>query len=103
MAKSKYGNKKVTVDCIEFDSKLEADYYLHLKQLHKDGVVESFEMQKQYILLDAYVMNGKKRQSMKFTLDFVVHYADGTVQVVDIKGSKFAVSRDFPLRKKMFE
>lgn len=103
VAKSKYGNKKVTVDGVEFDSKLEADYYLHLKQLHKDGVVESFEMQKQYVLLDAYVMNGKKRQPVKFTPDFVVHYADGRIEVVDIKGSKFAVSRDFPLRKKMFE
>lgn len=103
MARSKYGNKKAIVDDIEFDSELESRYYLHLKQLHKDGVVKSFEMQKQYVLLDAYVMDGKKRQPVKFTPDFVVTYADGTVQVVDIKGSKFAVSRDFPLRKKMFE
>lgn len=103
MARSKYGNKKVTVGGIEFDSELESRYFLHLKQLHKDGVVKSFEMQKTYILLEGYVMNGKKRQPVKFTPDFVVTYADGTVQVVDIKGSKFAVSRDFPLRKKMFE
>ena len=103
MARSKYGNKKVMDDDVEFDSELESRYYLHLKQLHKDGVVKSFEMQKTYILLEGYVMNGKKRQPVTVTPDFVVTYADGTVQVVDIKGSKFAISRDFPLRKKMFE
>ena len=32
---SKYNNKKVVVDGMEFDSKKEANYYLYLKQ--KEG------------------------------------------------------------------
>lgn len=103
MARSKYKNKQVEVDGIIFDSALESKYYLHLKQLQEQGIVKSFEMQKTYLLLEGYTIEGKKRQSIKFTPDFIVHYADGTARVIDVKGSEMAISRDFPLRKKMFE
>ncbi|WP_255476006.1 DUF1064 domain-containing protein [Rummeliibacillus sp. TYF-LIM-RU47] len=46
MARSKYKNKQVEVDGIIFDSALESQYYLHLKQLQEQGIVKSFEMQK---------------------------------------------------------
>ena len=103
MAHSKYKNKQVEVDGIIFDSGLESQYYLHLKQLQEQGIVKFFEMQKTYLLLEGYSIEGKKRQSIKFTPDFIVHYADDTIRVIDIKGSEMAISRDFPLRKKMFE
>lgn len=103
MARSKYKNKQVEVDEIIFDSALESKYFLHLKQLQEQGVVKSFEMQKTYLLLEGYLIEGKKRQSIKFTPDFIVHYADETTRVIDVKGSEMAISRDFPLRKKMFE
>lgn len=103
MARNKYNNKQVEVDGIIFDSALESKYYLHLKQLQEQGIVESFEMQKTYLLLEGYSIAGKKRQPIKFTPDFIVHYADGTTRVIDVKGSERAISRDFPLRKKMFE
>lgn len=101
--KRKYGNKTVTVDSLTFDSELESRYYLHLKGLRDAGIVERFEMQQQFELLAGYTIAGKKRQPVRFTPDFVVYYADGHIEVVDIKGSKMVVSRDFPLRKKLFE
>lgn len=103
MARNKYNNKQVEVDGIIFDSALESKYYLHLKQLQEQGIVESFEMQKTYLLLEGYSIAGKKRQPIKFTPDFIVHYADGTTRVIDVKGSEKSISKDFPLRKKMFE
>jgi len=103
MARNKYKNNKVEVDGIIFDSALESKFYLHLKQLQEQGIVESFEMQKTYLLLEGYSIAGKKRQPIKFTPDFIIHYANGNTRVVDIKGNEMAISRDFPLRKKMFE
>ncbi|WP_423249633.1 DUF1064 domain-containing protein [Bacillus thuringiensis] len=40
---------------------------------------------------------------MKFTPDFKVTYADGRVEVVDVKGHKKAINEGFPLRKKLWE
>ena len=51
---SKYGAKKVTLDGITFDSKAEGRYYEHLLKLKKTGVVEDFEMQKAFTLLDRF-------------------------------------------------
>lgn len=46
LPKSKYRNKKTVVDGIMFDSKLEAEYYLHLKLMLKCEKILDFEMQK---------------------------------------------------------
>lgn len=97
---SKYKNKKVTVDGIEFDSKMESDYYLHLKQLESQGIVSEFLMQKEYILLEGYNKEGKKIRPIKYKADFEVHYADGHIEVVDVKGF---LTADFKLKKKLFE
>lgn len=103
MVRNKYNSKQVEVDGIIFDSALESKYYLHLKQLQEQGIVESFEMQKTYLLLEGYTIAGKKRQPIKFTPDFIVHSVFGMTRVIDVKGNEKAISRDFPLRKKLFE
>ncbi|MBD8028174.1 DUF1064 domain-containing protein [Ureibacillus sp. Re31] len=97
---NKYKNKKVTVDGIEFDSKMESDYYLYLKQLEKQGIVSEFLMQKEYVLLEGYVKSNKKIRPIKYKADFEVHYADGHIEVVDVKGF---LTADFKLKKKLFE
>lgn len=97
---SKYKNKKVVVDGIEFDSKMESDYYLHLKQLQHQGIVSEFLMQKEYTLLEGYVKSDKKIRPIKYKADFEVHYADGRIEVVDVKGF---LTADFKLKKKLFE
>lgn len=98
---NKYGAKKVTIDGIVFDSRLEGRYYEHLLYLMNDGVVESFEMKKSYTLLDKFPhpKTGKTVRAIKYTPDFEVIYADGHVEAVDTKGMK---TRDFVMRCKMF-
>lgn len=49
----KYGNKKVTVDGIKFDSKKEADRYTELKLLEKAGKIHGLELQKVFELIPA--------------------------------------------------
>ena len=93
--KNKYNAKKVEVDGIVFSSKAESFYYEHLLDLMHDGVVESFEMQKPYTLLDKFPhpKTGKTIRAIKYVPDFEVIYTDGRVEVVDVKGMQTDVFR----------
>ena len=92
---NKYNAKKVTIDGITFASKSEGRYYQHLLGLMESGVVESFEMQKPYTLLDKFPhpKTGKTIRAIKYVPDFEVIYTDGRVEVVDVKGMRTDVFR----------
>ena len=112
-------HKKTEVDGIIFDSQTEAEYYQYLKQLQSDGRIISFTMQDEWILQEKYLIANGERidgshpefkkyqkanpgctvQAIKYISDFKIHYADGSVQVVDVKGQKTV---DFKLKEKMF-
>lgn len=98
---SKYGAKKVTIDGITFDSRSEGRYYEHLLKLKKTGAVEDFEMQKAFTLLDrfAHLQTGRIVRAITYKADFEVIYADGHVEVVDIKGF---LTPEFKIKAKMF-
>ncbi len=99
---NKYNAKKVEVDGIVFSSKAESFYYEHLLDLMHDGVVESFEMQKPYTLLDKFPhpKTGKTIRAIKYVPDFEVIYTDGRVEVVDVKG--FMKNPVFLIKQKLF-
>ena len=92
---NKYNARKVTIDGITFASKSEWRYYQHLLGLMESGVVESFEMQKPYTLLDKFPhpKTGKTIRAIKYVPDFEVIYTDGRVEVVDVKGMQTDVFR----------
>ena len=92
---NKYNAKKVEIDGIVFDSRAEGRFYEHLLDLMHDGIVESFEMQKAYTLLDkfAHPKTGKTIRAIKYVPDFEVIYTDGRVEVVDVKGMQTDVFR----------
>lgn len=92
---NKYNAKKVEIDGIVFDSRAEGRFYEHLLDLMHDGVVESFEMQKPYTLLDKFPhpKTGKTIRAIKYVPDFEVIYTDGRVEVVDVKGMQTDVFR----------
>lgn len=99
--KAKYRSKKVEYDGYTFDSKAEAKYYAYLMQLKSKGSVESFEMQKTYELLPKFKhpKTGKAVRAINYKPDFVVKFADGHVEVIDVKGFE---TKDFKLKAKMF-
>ena len=99
---NKYNAKKVEIDGIVFDSRAEGRFYEHLLDLMHDGVVESFEMQKPYTLLDKFPhpKTGKTIRAIKYVPDFEVIYTDGRVEVVGIKG--FMKNPVFLLKAKLF-
>jgi hypothetical protein len=100
ITKPKYKAKKVFIDDIKFDSRLEADFYLHALILKQEGIIESFELQPVYILQPSFVKNEKKIQPIKYIADFKVYYTNGEVEIIDVKGM---TTPDFAIKRKMFE
>ena len=84
----KYGNKKVTLDGIKFDSMKEANRYAELKMLQRGGVIKDLELQKKFVLIPTQKI-GKKviERECSYIADFV--YTDvksGETIVEDVKG-----------------
>lgn len=119
-------SKKTEYEGNRFDSLTELAYYKHLL---KDPAVKDIQLQPFYQLVDRYSVeckrcagsgklpsertgnpvncslckgNGKREKpGISYTADFKVLYIDGYEEVIDVKG--YEASRDFPLRKKLFE
>ena len=55
------------------------------------------------VLITKTEYNGVKLRSVQYTADFRLTYADGTVEIVEIK-SKFVrrMQRDYPVRRRVF-
>ena len=103
MTYSKYGNKKITVDGIEFDSVLEARYYNYLKGEVASGRVARFDMQVPYTLVRGYINPvGNKVEPVTYILDFLVHYTNGTTAHIDIKVLE-TITEVFKIKRKLFE
>ena len=50
-SRPKYGNKKVTVNGIKFDSKWESERYMYLKAMERAGTVRNLELQVRFNLI----------------------------------------------------
>ncbi len=99
---SKYGNKKVTVDGITFDSKDESIYYLLLKSQKEADLIKDFEIQPKYELIPKFEYQGKKRQAITYTPDFNVIHHDNSITAIDVKSMGTATQQG-EIRRKLFE
>lgn len=97
---SKYGNTKVNMYGIQFDSKLELFTY----QVFKDAGFDIKRCEKSFELLPAFTyidgITGKKRSlsNMEYTGDFFIEW-NGKTLVIECKGVKTEAYR---MRKKLF-
>ena len=102
--RSKYHSKKVIIDGIKFDSKREGEYYQKLKILEKKGLIKDLELQKEYLLQDKFVINGKTRRKITYRADFAYYdIQEGKQHVVDVKSKFTAKEKVYRLKKKLFE
>ncbi|GAC1489835.1 MAG: DUF1064 domain-containing protein [Flavisolibacter sp.] len=84
--KSKYGNKKVVLDGITFDSKREAKYYGQLKFRLLNGEIQELKTQVPFEL------NEGGTHSLKYVADFCwLERATGEYVICDVKGYKTKV------------
>lgn len=67
--------------------------------LEKNGEITDLRRQVPFVLLDDYVISGKKKRGIKYVADFV-YFEDGIEHIEDVKGCLTPV---YKLKKKMFE
>ena len=85
--RTKYGNKKIEVNGVKFDSKLEMYCYDLLTKLNFE-----FEFQKKIILVEDFRYNKKAIRPITLTVDFIVKHND-IDYYIDIKGFATDVSK----------
>lgn len=112
---SKYRNKKVCVDGIEFDSKLEAIRWIYLNGLENRGLISNLQRQLKYILIPAqyepsteFYKRGEKKglpkpgrlveKPVTYIADFVYTDNGGNTVVEDTKGFK---TPDYIIKRKL--
>jgi hypothetical protein len=96
----KYNAKRTEIDGISFDSKVEGQYYLYLKQQQIEGKIKRFEMQPIFTLQEGFRKNGKYFRPILYIADFKVYLNDGSIQIIDVKGFE---TPDFKIKRKLFE
>ena len=109
--RSKYHNKKVTFDGIEFDSKKEMYRYIRLKSMQEEGLISELRMQVPYEVIPAVYEKVEKQLKTKvkmvdrcvqkathYIADFVYKDIDGNIVVEDVKGKR---TEKYLLKKKM--
>lgn len=92
--RSKYGNRKVTVDGIRFDSMAEGQRYWDLRQLERSGEITELELQPAFPLLV---------QSVKiatYVADFRYRDNGGRLVVEDVKSDVTRKNRAYRLKVK---
>lgn len=96
---NKYRNKKIVIDNIKFDSKLEANRYAELELLQRTKVISNLKLQVPFVLQEGFKKNGKSYQAIKYIADFV-YEENGRTVVEDTKGVETDV---FKIKHKLFE
>lgn len=89
-----------TYDGIVFDSKAEMEYYrdVVLPKYHT-GEIESFELQKPFVLQPGFRRDGKSVRAITYVCDFYLIYKEGHTEVIDVKGM---ATPEAKLKRKMF-
>jgi hypothetical protein len=87
-----------------FDSRGEYEFYIGtVAPMVANGTVVKCEQHPRFILFPESEYNGMKLRAIRYTADFRLDYADGTVEIVEVK-SKFVrrMQRDYPIRRRVF-
>lgn len=91
----KYGNKKIIVDNIKFDSKKEASRYQELKLLEKAKMIEDLRLQ---VRLEI-VPKQKGERNVVYVADFM--YFDKTLNKCIIEDTKGFKTKDYIIKRKL--
>lgn len=104
MERSKFNvdkdTEKRSYNGITFDSVLEMKYYRDVVLPGvESGDIANYELQKKYILQEGFTRNGKRVLPITYVADFYIEYADGRIQVIDIKGCPDTTAK---IKRKLF-
>lgn len=103
MSRSKFGNVKLVVDGIKFDSKAEYHRYTILSLLQKSKVITKLQLQVKYLLTPIMARDdGKRERASHYIADFV-YWEDNKLVVEDVKGNPKNTPEFIMKRKLMLE
>ncbi len=101
LSANKYHRKKVVFDGIEFDSKLEGERYLFLKDAEQNGFISDLQRQvrfelipKQTILIPRVGSKGQPLKPKEMVVEHNVEYIADFTYVSLMSGSPFLVVED---------
>ena len=98
---SKYKNKTIVLDDIQFQSQIEAKYYIQLKWLKTNKQIKGFELQPKFLLQESFKKDGKTHRKIEYIADFKVINLDGSIEIIDIKSTATDTPL-FRLKEKLF-
>lgn len=98
---SKYGNRKTTLNGVEFDSHKEAQRYAQLRLLERAGKISNLRRQVKYVLIPA--QRDEKGKLLERECSYVADHvyfdlALGKVVVEDVKGVR---TEAYKIKKKL--
>jgi hypothetical protein len=97
-SRPKYGNKKVTVQGIKFDSKWESERYLYIKSLERVGRVRNLELQVRFAL----EVNGQKICTYIADFRYEKENINGDWETI-VEDAKGVETPEFKLKKKLMK
>jgi len=97
-SRPKYGNKKVTVQGIKFDSKWESERYLYIKSLELAGRVRNLELQVRFAL----EVNGQKICTYIADFRYEKENINGDWETI-VEDAKGVETPEFKLKKKLMK
>jgi len=93
--------KKVDADGYKFDSEMEYNYYLDLKQRLKDGTIGDLKVHPLFELQPSFNKGGKIWKPIHYEADFSFYdKVTMSKRIVDVKGM---ILPEFEIHRKMFE
>jgi hypothetical protein len=98
--KKKFNNTRTVIDNITFDSKLESNRYLYLKNLEHQNLISGLVLQPPFLLQDKFTDNqGVNHRAINYIADF--QYFDEVVQEVIVEDTKGMITDVFKIKKKL--
>lgn len=99
-SRAKYGNQKVEVNGVKYDSKKEARRAEVLECFENVGEISNLERQKKFVLQPSFKFNGHTIREIAYVADFV-YEKDGKQIVEDVKSPITRNNPVYKLKKKM--
>ncbi len=99
-SRAKYGNQKVEINGVKYDSKKEARRAEVLECFERAGEIKNLERQKKFVLQPSFKYDGKTIREIAYVADFV-YEKDGELIVEDVKSPITRKNPVYKLKKKM--
>ena len=97
---TKYGNQKITIDNLTFDSIREYTRWSELKLLERAHEISNLERQKKFVLIPKQTSKTGKvlERECCYIADFVYRDKNGALVVEDAKGAR---TREYIIKRKL--